>query len=149
MPTTFFTVIFLSQYLSECDQIILMKDGQIAECGTHDQLMCKERDYANLFSSLQQEVKPSQHSTVTGSFWSISEPRKTWSRRKEMAGHAWAWLKPVWYLISLCFQIQVKETLKHKQQGAGKADNAVKVRAELDSRRGGERLKNVLMWRVT
>lgn len=61
-----------------------------------------------------------------------------------MTGHAWAWLKPVWYLISLCFQIRVKETLKHKQQGAGKADNAVKVRAELDSRRGGERLKNVL-----
>lgn len=62
MPTTFFTVIFFSQYLSECDQIILMKDGQIAECGTHDQLMCKERDYANLFNSLQQEVRPPQHS---------------------------------------------------------------------------------------
>lgn len=63
MPTTFFTVIFLSQYLSECDQIILMKDGQIAECGTHDQLMCKGRDYANLFNSLQQEVRPPKHST--------------------------------------------------------------------------------------
>lgn len=61
-----------------------------------------------------------------------------------MTGHAWAWLKPVWYLISLCFQIQVKETLKHKQQGAGKADTAVEVRPELDSRRGGERPKNVL-----
>lgn len=78
MPTTFFTVIFLSQFLSECDQIILMKDGQIAECGTHDQLMCKERDYANLFNSLQQEVRPLQHSN-----WNllVPEPRKTWSRR--------------------------------------------------------------------
>uniref|UniRef100_A0A674N4C6 Si:ch211-221f10.2 n=1 Tax=Takifugu rubripes TaxID=31033 RepID=A0A674N4C6_TAKRU len=88
------TILFVThqlQYLSECDQIILMKDGQIAECGTHDQLMCKERDYANLVNSLQQEI-------------------------------------------------QVKETLKHKQQGAGKADNAVEVRPELDSRRGGERL---------
>ncbi|XP_011609187.2 multidrug resistance-associated protein 5 isoform X2 [Takifugu rubripes] len=83
------TILFVThqlQYLSECDQIILMKDGQIAECGTHDQLMCKERDYANLVNSLQQEI-------------------------------------------------QVKETLKHKQQGAGKADNAVEVRPELDSRR--------------
>lgn len=39
-----------------------MKDGQIAECGTHEQLMCKEREYANLFNSLQQEVRLSQHS---------------------------------------------------------------------------------------
>uniref|UniRef100_A0A674NHT8 ATP-binding cassette sub-family C member 5 n=1 Tax=Takifugu rubripes TaxID=31033 RepID=A0A674NHT8_TAKRU len=55
------TILFVThqlQYLSECDQIILMKDGQIAECGTHDQLMCKERDYANLVNSLQQEVRP-------------------------------------------------------------------------------------------
>uniref|UniRef100_A0A674N7V1 ATP-binding cassette sub-family C member 5 n=1 Tax=Takifugu rubripes TaxID=31033 RepID=A0A674N7V1_TAKRU len=58
------TILFVThqlQYLSECDQIILMKDGQIAECGTHDQLMCKERDYANLVNSLQQEVRPPQH----------------------------------------------------------------------------------------
>lgn len=62
MLPLFITVVFPSQYLSECDQIILMKDGQIAECGTHEQLMCKEREYANLFNSLQQEVTPSQHS---------------------------------------------------------------------------------------
>lgn len=34
-----------------------MKNGQIAECGTHTQLMAKERDYTNLFNSMQQEVK--------------------------------------------------------------------------------------------
>uniref|UniRef100_H2U8P8 ATP-binding cassette sub-family C member 5 n=1 Tax=Takifugu rubripes TaxID=31033 RepID=H2U8P8_TAKRU len=87
------TILFVThqlQYLSECDQIILMKDGQIAECGTHDQLMCKERDYANLVNSLQQEVRPPQH-----------------------------------------------KTLKHKQQGAGKADNAVEVRPELDTEEKG------------
>lgn len=52
------TVLFVThqlQYLSECDDIILMKDGQIAEHGTHAQLMGKERDYATLFSSMQQE----------------------------------------------------------------------------------------------
>lgn len=52
------TVLFVThqlQYLSECDYVILMKDGQIAECGTHAQLMAKERDYATLLSSMQQE----------------------------------------------------------------------------------------------
>uniref|UniRef100_A0A672I5M8 ATP-binding cassette sub-family C member 5 n=1 Tax=Salarias fasciatus TaxID=181472 RepID=A0A672I5M8_SALFA len=53
------TVLFVThqlQYLPQCDDVILMKDGQIAEHGTHAQLMCKERDYATLFSSMQQEV---------------------------------------------------------------------------------------------
>ncbi|KAK2848887.1 hypothetical protein Q5P01_008721 [Channa striata] len=52
------TVLFVThqlQYLSECDDIILMKDGQIAEHGTHAQLMGKEREYASLFNSMQQE----------------------------------------------------------------------------------------------
>lgn len=52
------TVLFVThqlQYLSECDDIILMKDGQIAEHGTHAQLMGKERDYTTLFNSMQQE----------------------------------------------------------------------------------------------
>uniref|UniRef100_A0A673BQ09 ATP-binding cassette sub-family C member 5 n=1 Tax=Sphaeramia orbicularis TaxID=375764 RepID=A0A673BQ09_9TELE len=55
------TVLFVThqlQYLSECDDIILMKDGQIAEHGTHAQLMGKERDYTALFNSMQQEVRP-------------------------------------------------------------------------------------------
>uniref|UniRef100_A0A667XG66 ATP-binding cassette sub-family C member 5 n=1 Tax=Myripristis murdjan TaxID=586833 RepID=A0A667XG66_9TELE len=49
------TVLFVThqlQYLSECDDVILMKDGQIAEHGTHAQLMGKERDYATLFNSI-------------------------------------------------------------------------------------------------
>ncbi|KAL2077492.1 hypothetical protein ACEWY4_026996 [Coilia grayii] len=52
------TVLFIThqlQYLSECDDVILMKDGQIAEHGTHAQLMARERDYASLFNSVQQE----------------------------------------------------------------------------------------------
>ncbi|XP_029296884.1 multidrug resistance-associated protein 5 [Cottoperca gobio] len=52
------TVLFVThqlQYLSECDKVILMKDGQIAEHGTHAQLMGRERDYASLFNSMQQE----------------------------------------------------------------------------------------------
>ncbi|XP_016378267.1 multidrug resistance-associated protein 5-like [Sinocyclocheilus rhinocerous] len=52
------TVIFVThqlQYLPEWDEVVLMKDGQIAEHGTHVQLMEKGRDYAALFNSVQQE----------------------------------------------------------------------------------------------
>uniref|UniRef100_A0A8C6TCW1 Si:ch211-221f10.2 n=1 Tax=Neogobius melanostomus TaxID=47308 RepID=A0A8C6TCW1_9GOBI len=55
------TVLFVThqlQYLPECDDIILMNNGQIAEHGTHAQLMEKDRDYAVLFNSMQQEVSP-------------------------------------------------------------------------------------------
>lgn len=49
--------VFALQYLPECDEVVLMKDGQIAEHGTHVQLMEKGRDYAALFNSMQQEVR--------------------------------------------------------------------------------------------
>lgn len=47
----------LWQYLAECDEVVLMKDGQIAEHGMHAQLMARGRDYATLFTSIQQEVE--------------------------------------------------------------------------------------------
>ncbi|XP_073676055.1 LOW QUALITY PROTEIN: ATP-binding cassette sub-family C member 5 [Garra rufa] len=52
------TVIFVThqlQFLPECDEVVLMKDSQIAEHGTHVQLMEKGRDYAALFNNVQQE----------------------------------------------------------------------------------------------
>ncbi|TRY81292.1 hypothetical protein DNTS_012126 [Danionella cerebrum] len=55
------TVIFVthqlqaSGYLPECDAVVLMKDGQISEHGTHTQLIEKGRDYAALFNSVEQE----------------------------------------------------------------------------------------------
>uniref|UniRef100_A0A665W8X8 ATP-binding cassette sub-family C member 5 n=1 Tax=Echeneis naucrates TaxID=173247 RepID=A0A665W8X8_ECHNA len=72
------TVLFVThqlQYLPECDDVILMKDGQIAEHGTHAQLMAKERDYAALFSSMQQEVIPGAHA-VLGQQNSKNKPQK-------------------------------------------------------------------------
>ncbi|KAJ8255155.1 hypothetical protein GJAV_G00201630 [Gymnothorax javanicus] len=53
------TVLFVThqlKYLAECDEVILMKDGQIAEHGTHAQLMDRERDYATLINSFQENV---------------------------------------------------------------------------------------------
>ncbi|XP_061091022.1 ATP-binding cassette sub-family C member 5 [Conger conger] len=52
------TVLFVThqlQYLAECDEVLLMKDGQVVEHGTHAQLMERERDYAALYNSVQQE----------------------------------------------------------------------------------------------
>uniref|UniRef100_A0A3P9K626 ATP-binding cassette sub-family C member 5 n=1 Tax=Oryzias latipes TaxID=8090 RepID=A0A3P9K626_ORYLA len=52
------TVLFVThqlQYLPECDDVVLMKDGRIAGHGTHAQLMDKSCEYATLFNSIQQE----------------------------------------------------------------------------------------------
>ena len=45
------TIVFVThqlQYLKDCDEVILLKDGKIAEKGTHDQLMAKKQEYAEL-----------------------------------------------------------------------------------------------------
>jgi len=46
------TTIFISHRLAStrfCDRIFFLKDGKIAECGTHDQLMELKGEYAHLF----------------------------------------------------------------------------------------------------
>uniref|UniRef100_A0AAR2LI14 ATP-binding cassette sub-family C member 5 n=1 Tax=Pygocentrus nattereri TaxID=42514 RepID=A0AAR2LI14_PYGNA len=75
------TVIFVThqlQYLAECDEVVLMKDGQIAEHGTHDQLMSRGRDYAMLLTGIQQEVWPPTHGPPLG-----ENTRVTHSQRNE------------------------------------------------------------------
>lgn len=42
------------QYLVDCDDVILMREGTIVEQGSHDQLMKLNRDYAALFKNFQQ-----------------------------------------------------------------------------------------------
>ncbi|MGH0138977.1 UNVERIFIED_CONTAM: hypothetical protein FKN15_000218 [Acipenser sinensis] len=52
------TVLFIThqlQYLEDCDEVLFMKDGCIAEQGTHKELINRESDYATLFNSMQQE----------------------------------------------------------------------------------------------
>lgn len=61
---------FTSQYLPECDDVILMRDGQIAEHGSHTQLMAKARDYAALFNGMQQEVRSAPLSAAGAFFLS-------------------------------------------------------------------------------
>ncbi|KAM8769319.1 ATP-binding cassette sub-family C member 5 isoform 2-T4 [Acanthopagrus schlegelii] len=50
------TIIFVThqlQYLSDCDDVILMREGTILEHGTHDNLMKLNRDYAAMFNHFQ------------------------------------------------------------------------------------------------
>uniref|UniRef100_W5NE66 ATP-binding cassette sub-family C member 5 n=3 Tax=Lepisosteus oculatus TaxID=7918 RepID=W5NE66_LEPOC len=52
------TVLFVThqlQFLPECDEVVLMEEGRIAEQGTHAELMARGHHYAMLFSSLQRE----------------------------------------------------------------------------------------------
>lgn len=49
--------------------MILMRDGQIAEHGSHTQLMAKARDYAALFNGMQQEVRPAPLGSATAFFF--------------------------------------------------------------------------------
>ncbi|XP_066571078.1 ATP-binding cassette sub-family C member 5 isoform X2 [Amia ocellicauda] len=52
------TVLFIThqlQYLAECDELVLMKEGKIAEQGTHAELMGKAGEYATLFNYMQQK----------------------------------------------------------------------------------------------
>lgn len=41
------------QYLVDCDDVILMREGSIVEQGNHDDLMKLNRDYAAMFNRFQ------------------------------------------------------------------------------------------------
>ncbi|XP_077987575.1 ATP-binding cassette sub-family C member 5-like [Glandiceps talaboti] len=48
------TVLFVThqlQYLKECDDVLMMDNGQIVERGTHDELMALDKDYAKLIQT--------------------------------------------------------------------------------------------------
>ncbi|GFO01558.1 multidrug resistance-associated protein 5 [Plakobranchus ocellatus] len=58
------TVVLVShhlKYLKECDEIIVMKDGAVAEQGSHEQLMSNGREYANLVSHFTDENNESEN----------------------------------------------------------------------------------------
>lgn len=41
------------QYLVDCDDVILMREGSIVEQGNHDDLMKLNKDYAAMFNCFQ------------------------------------------------------------------------------------------------
>ena len=44
-----------TQFLKECDEIVVMKDGAIAEQGSPDQLLASGKEYANLITLFTEE----------------------------------------------------------------------------------------------
>ncbi|XP_072049231.1 ATP-binding cassette sub-family C member 5-like isoform X2 [Amphiura filiformis] len=52
------SVVFVThqlQYLADCDYVILMRDGRIAEEGKHDELMSEDGEYANLIRTFHMD----------------------------------------------------------------------------------------------
>ena len=39
------------QYLSQCDRVLLMKDGCVLESGTHSELIKQDGEFANLMKT--------------------------------------------------------------------------------------------------
>nr|XP_006823843.1 PREDICTED: multidrug resistance-associated protein 5-like [Saccoglossus kowalevskii] len=76
------TVMFIThqlQYLSVCDHILVLKDGKIVECGTHEQMMASGLDYAQLYNCyLSETSEPNNltngHSAQNDSVFSEEHP---------------------------------------------------------------------------
>ena len=74
-----------------CDRIILLADGRIAECGTHDELLAAGGEYARLFEVQSRYYKENPDATDEG--WAAAidpqnEEGAVGAREKEDAPHA-------------------------------------------------------------
>ncbi|XP_076803641.1 ATP-binding cassette sub-family C member 5-like [Clavelina lepadiformis] len=63
------TVIFVThqlQYLKDCDEVVMLKEGRITEYGQHNELMTNKSDYAELIDNfyLEQEKEKKSHTEV-------------------------------------------------------------------------------------
>ncbi|XP_023932206.1 multidrug resistance-associated protein 5 [Lingula anatina] len=61
------TVLFVThqlQYLNECDYVLYMKDGMIAERGTHEELMEQNGEYAGLVSTMFTDTRDEETAEV-------------------------------------------------------------------------------------
>ncbi|XP_057203387.1 multidrug resistance-associated protein 5 [Triplophysa rosa] len=83
------TVVFVThqlQYLVDCDDVILMRDGSITEQGSHEDLMNLNGDYAAMFNSLQLGDSPIievPHKNAGSSLKKPLEKNKAGSVKKE------------------------------------------------------------------
>ncbi|XP_067897765.1 ATP-binding cassette sub-family C member 5-like [Heterodontus francisci] len=84
------TVLFIThqlQYLVDCDEVLLMKDGCITERGSHEELMILNGDYAAMFNSLQlgdtPHVEVNNKNNTNSSLKKPQEKGQTGSVKKE------------------------------------------------------------------
>ncbi|XP_043558304.1 multidrug resistance-associated protein 5-like isoform X2 [Chiloscyllium plagiosum] len=83
------TVLFIThqlQYLVDCDEVLLMKDGCITERGSHEELMILNGDYAAMFNNLQLGDTPHvevNKNNLNNSLKKSQEKSQTGSVKKE------------------------------------------------------------------
>jgi len=53
MPGWFCIICICLQFLKQCSEIYVMKDGRIVENGSHDDLMAKKSDYYVMVTSTE------------------------------------------------------------------------------------------------
>ncbi|XP_072021809.1 ATP-binding cassette sub-family C member 5-like [Amphiura filiformis] len=61
------SVVFVThqlQYLTDCDYVVLMRDGRIAEEGKHNDLMTKDGEYANLIRTFHMDESEDNNDTL-------------------------------------------------------------------------------------
>ncbi|XP_072048675.1 ATP-binding cassette sub-family C member 5-like [Amphiura filiformis] len=61
------SVVFVThqlQYLTDCDYVLLMRDGRIAEEGKHNELMTKDGEYANLIRTFHMDESEDNNDTL-------------------------------------------------------------------------------------
>lgn len=56
---------FCHQYLVDCDDVIVMRDGSITEQGSHEDLMKLNGDYAAMFNTLQLGETPMMEVSIS------------------------------------------------------------------------------------
>ncbi|KTG37988.1 hypothetical protein cypCar_00012072 [Cyprinus carpio] len=87
------TVIFVThqlQYLVDCDDVIVMRDGSITEQGSHEDLMNLNGDYAAMFNNLQLGETPIFEVPNKNSGSSLKKPlenKKAGSVKKEKSAN--------------------------------------------------------------
>uniref|UniRef100_A0A673MCM8 ATP-binding cassette sub-family C member 5 n=1 Tax=Sinocyclocheilus rhinocerous TaxID=307959 RepID=A0A673MCM8_9TELE len=87
------TVIFVThqlQYLVDCDDVIVMRDGSITEQGSHEDLMNVNGDYAAMFNNLQLGETPIIEVPNKNSGSSLKKPlenKKAGSVKKEKSAN--------------------------------------------------------------
>ncbi|XP_078266352.1 ATP-binding cassette sub-family C member 5-like isoform X2 [Rhinoraja longicauda] len=84
------TVLFIThqlQYMVNCDEVLLMKDGSITERGSHEELMLLNGDYAAMFNNLQLGDTPhteaNNKNNTNSSFKKAQDNGQTGSVKKE------------------------------------------------------------------
>ncbi|XP_064615188.1 ATP-binding cassette sub-family C member 5-like [Liolophura sinensis] len=125
------TVIFIThqlQYLKSCDQILVMKDGQFVESGSHDQLMAADKDYASLiriFYTEHEEDVTTEEEEGEGDGLpdSIGDVRLSLEKQKSVLSR----------VSSVCREVSLKSGSQHSEKNALSAKSASSISTDVET----------------